>query len=51
MIIALAFSITVGLFFYTHIRMKYPKSEVAEVEKLTEVTYYCSAFKFLDEDE
>lgn len=48
-VVGLAFSFTVALFFHTHIRMKYPKSEVAEVEKLTDVTYYCSTFKFFDE--
>ncbi|WP_085654334.1 MULTISPECIES: hypothetical protein [unclassified Pseudomonas] len=50
-VIGLAFSFTVALFFHTHIRMKYPKRKVAEVEKLTDVTYYCNAFKFLDDTE
>lgn len=50
-VISVAFSITVSLFFNTHMRMKYPRDDIEKVEKLTHATHYCATFKFLDSED
>lgn len=46
-ILAIAFSVVFFMFTRTNISMKYAKSDVEKLEKLTSVNNYCAHFKFL----
>lgn len=46
--ISTAFTVIVLVFFYTNIKMKYPKTSIIKLETLANSENYCKNFKFLD---
>jgi hypothetical protein len=46
-LIGTAFTVIVTIFFVTNDRMKYLASDIEQIRKLTDVSWYCDSFKFV----